>query len=157
METKKIALEILKSFIVWGQSQVRGRARWGLQAHRAEQLADGSALVLMRTSMGGWWSHSRPADLPVSWAFLQVLGWCSTNPELPSCWGPQLSPKPKAWGMTPYHWALLINQQTNYHSQSRLSAAFLSGRVKAEKRDLVCSEYELFPTLPATRRHWRRF
>ena len=151
METNKIALEMLKCCV-----GTRGRAKRGLRAHRAEQLAGGSALVLVRASMSGWWSRGLPADLPGVETFSTC--WAEVAPSRASCcWGEQLSPNPKARGMTPYHWTLVINQQTNYHSQSRLLVAFLSGRLKTEKWDLVCSEYELFPTLSATRWHWRRF
>lgn len=96
--------------------------------------------------LGGWWSHSRPAR---AWICSPGAGLMSHHPEL--------SPNPKAPGMTLYHWALMINQPANYHSQSRLLGAFLSGRAKAGKGDLVFSKHELFPTLPATRWHWRRF
>lgn len=98
----------------------------------------------------GWVGDGLTADLPCPELFSSC--WVDVVPSQAfSCRGGRLSSDLKAPGMTLYHCALMINQQTNYHSQSRLLGAFLSGGAKAEKGDLVCSEHELFPTLPATR------
>lgn len=145
----KFALEMLKCFF-----GVKGRAKRGLWAPQTEQLAGGSALVLVGPSTGGRWSHLQTC------LCLELFSRCwggVTLSQVSFCWGRQLSANPVAQRMTPYHWALMINQQTNYNSRSRVSVAFMSGRVKAEKWDLVCRKHELFPTLPAARWHWRRF